>query len=643
MKLKPHHALITSLSWLSLLSASIPAHAIPCPFNPTLTCTLYRDILNDVDSAGLRYYGPTNYDHRFSGEIEIFDSNLVQPYTDAINAPGQIKLTANLTGGLWKSGEIMTRPDLELPPYNAPKKIHPFSTTDLQHGYVEVKVKTPRCEVSDDGLCQSGSNPPEYSRGLWPSFWMLPNHDTDWPLNGETDIWEAYQTSKPLNESTSALHFNGNDPRCGGGDCKFIGYILPGGISNNGPLYNSFHTWGFEWQPDPNSTKGGVIMTEYFDNVKLWGPLATDSLPADGPNAYSRGFHDPNGGFYLIGAVAVGGGYAGAPNPHMRSASMYVQSIKSYSVGSGPIQGTVTLLFSPTIPTQCRGITDVLNIGANDHPSFTVDTAAFTYTMTAGGPFAVSLRSTTQPVVVTGGTCKGSLSATQINVPGQLTANYTFTPTPPIDTGTIKLTPSATSDPKCNTATDTFTLDQNPGVPFTVSTGITQVVNTGAHQIKLASQTSIPAGTGICTSTLSATQVDVLKDQTSLITATYKFQENPTGMACSITQSTVIAQSDWGPAGLVNTFQVAVNLKNFPTDPNGKITVNGTLTMKNNFIQNFWGNFGMTASVSQNVGTFHGDAWQTQLIFGGFINNKNPLHVGDNPLLSMVVNGVTCQ
>lgn len=645
MKMKPYYALLTQLSCLTLLGATISAHAGPCTFNPALNCTQYLDLLNDVDANGLRYYGPTNYDHRFSGEIEIFDANLVQPYTDAVNAPGQIKLTAVLNNGLWKSGEIMTRKDLQLPPYNAPKAIHPFTTNDIQHGYFEMVLRTPRCETSDDGLCQAGTNPPEYSRGLWPSVWMLPTHDTDWPQNGEIDIWEAYLNSLPLSDSTSALHFNGNDPRCGGNDCKFIGYNLPGGVSKNGPLYNDYHTWGFEWQPDPASNKGGVIMTEYFDGVKLWGPLTSDSLPADGPNAFSRGFHDPEGGFYIIAAVALGGGYAGAPNPHMRSATMYIRSMKTYVVGgSGPQQGTVTLNFANTIPTQCMGITDVWNIGANDHPSFTVSATPFNYTMAVGGPFLTSLKSTTQPVNVAGGTCTGNLNLSQVSVPGQLTASYTFIPTPPVDTGTIKVSAAAGSDPQCNTATDALTIDQNQAQNFTVGNGISQVTTTGQHQVKLASQTTIPAGAGTCSSVLSATQVTVTKNQITPVTATYKYQGNTTGMTCNIVDAKVISQSDWGPVtGLVNTFSVVVNLKNYPADPNGKISVNGTMTMKNNFIQNFWGNFGMTSSVTQNVGTFKGDAWSTQLAFGGFVNNKTPLRIGDNPLQNIVVNGVTCQ
>lgn len=320
-----------ALAVVASLSLS-PTYAAPCPFDNTKTCDLFRNILNDRDAAGLRYYGATNYDHRFSGEIELFDSSLVQPYTDQFNVPGQIKLIANRTGNpAFKAGEIMTRVNLDQPPYNSPTKIHPFTTEDLQHGYIEAIVKLPKCDVSDDGLCQNGTNPQDYNRGMWPSIWLLPTFDTNWPQNGEIDIWEAYQLGRDFNVTTATIHFNGNDPRCGGNDCKFIGYPLAVPAAN-APLYQGFHTWGFEWQPDPASGDKGVIMTGYFDNVKVWGPLRTDTLPADGPNAFSRGFNDPAGGFYLIAALALGGGYAGNPNGHLQSASMYLQSIKVFSV-----------------------------------------------------------------------------------------------------------------------------------------------------------------------------------------------------------------------------------------------------------------------------------------------------------------------
>lgn len=322
------------------------SYAAPCSFDASQDCVLFRDILNDLTSAGLHYYAPTNYDHRFSGEINVFDATLVTPYTDAVNAKGQIKLTANrINSGFFRSGEIMTRIDLDKPPFNASVKSAPFTTQDINHGYIEVTVKFPKCDRSDDSLCQNNNAPEAYTRGLWPAVWLLPIRDDLWPQNGEIDLVEAYQKGKATNVGTAALHFNGNDPRCGNNDCKFVGFLLTSAISG-GPLFQDFHKWGFEWKPDPGSTIGGMIITGYFDNVKQWGPIKTDTLPADGPAGLSRGFHDPIGGFHLITALAVGGPYAGAPNAHLQSANMYIQSIKAYSVG------TVTGICKPPINIQ---------------------------------------------------------------------------------------------------------------------------------------------------------------------------------------------------------------------------------------------------------------------------------------------------
>lgn len=311
-------------------------------------------------------------------------------------------------------------------------------------------------------------------------------------------------------------------------------------------------------------------------------------------------------------------------------------------------QGTLTLNFAPNLPTQCLGAQDILSIGQNDRPPFTIGTAPFTYSMAIGGPFPVSLNSTSNPIIVADGTCKGSLNLAQVSVPGQLTASYSFVPTPPVDKGTIQINASSQSDPKCSAATDTLFIDQSStGFPFTVATGVSQMVPVGAHQVRLTSQTSIPTGTGFCTSTLDQTQVNVIKNQISTVKATYQFHDNNTGASCTIVDAKITQQSDWGPqVGLVNTFQITFNFKNFPQNPPGKTTIDASFTQKNDFVQNFWGNFSIiSSSFDHNVGKFKGEVWQNQLpvTLSGFIYNKNPMKVGDNPLQSMTINGVVCQ
>jgi|GEM_PF-343631 len=310
-------------------------------------------------------------------------------------------------------------------------------------------------------------------------------------------------------------------------------------------------------------------------------------------------------------------------------------------------QGTLGLNFAPNLPTACVGASDTLNINNNSN-TFQVGTAA-SYSMAAGGPYTVSLNSTTKPLAVSGGTCSGSLDASTVNVPGQVNASYTFVATPPVSTGTVQIVSSSQSDPKCSSATDKLFIDQSTtGTAFGVASGVSQQLPVGSHQVALASATSIPAGNnqnGYCTSTLDKSQVTVTENQTAAVNATYTYHANSSGMTCTITSATVTQQSNWGGSnGLVNSFQINFNLQGFSQSNNG-ITVNGSFTTKNNLVQNFWGNFGMTSSAFTNAtGTFTGQLWQNQLpaSISGFIYNTTPLNVGDNPLVSMTINGVTC-
>lgn len=326
---------IFTLSTISMMS--LLAHADSCSFDPKKSCTLYRDVLNDF-SNGMHYYAPTNYDHRaVGGEISVFDATLVQPYIDSVNVPGQISLTTQrVNANLFKGAEIMTRMNLTQSPYNSPVKSLPFTTKELTHGYIEVVAKLPRCIQSDDGLCQNNSAPLDYSRGLYPYVWLLPTNDAVWPENGEIDIVEGYRTLYSFNQTHASFHFNGTSGDCDQSDCKakLHGFFIPPSVVTE-PIYNSFHTWGFEWEPDPNSTQGGLLLSTYFDNVKIMDPIRTDYLPSDGPKALRRGFNDPLGGYYIIAALAVGSPFVGTPNPHLQSASMQIQSIRSFAV-QGP-------------------------------------------------------------------------------------------------------------------------------------------------------------------------------------------------------------------------------------------------------------------------------------------------------------------
>ena len=306
--------------------------AAPCSFDSSKTCVIERDILNDKQN-NLNFYAPTNYDHRISGEIQTYKSNLVIPY---VSSPNQLALKMQNQNGQYTAGEIMTKANLDQPPFSAPVKSNVWTTKNLKHGYLEVISKLPVCETSIDGVCQKGNPPTTYSQGFWPAIWLEPTMDGNWPQNGEIDIMEAYKMGLPMTTSTATIHFcngPGATGGCGGDYAGGSGFGLTD-MTASRALYLDFHKWGFEWQPDIASKTGGQILSGYLDDKKIW-TLQTDSLPADGKNALSRGFNDPNGGYYLIVNFAMGGPYAGSPNPQALTSTMYVQSVKSYAVSGG--------------------------------------------------------------------------------------------------------------------------------------------------------------------------------------------------------------------------------------------------------------------------------------------------------------------
>lgn len=315
-------------------------------------------------------------------------------------------------------------------------------------------------------------------------------------------------------------------------------------------------------------------------------------------------------------------------------------------------QGALTINFATTIPVDCIGAKDVLLINQAPGPTLTVGNSPFIQMLPVGGPYLVSLSSTANPIVVSSGTCKGMLNVSSITVPGSLIANYTFTKTPPVDMGSIHVSVAPTSDTRCLNAADTLFIDQDTvGEQFLVANaGISKLVKTGVHQIRTTSQTSIPAPNnqaGICKSTLDKTSLNVTKDQTTTAIATYQFQSNSGDMSCTIVDSKVTQQADWGPQyGIVSTWQIKVTFAGLPKDGDGKTLLKGSFIMKNDFVQNFWGNFNITSSsIDHATGTFNGEAYMNQLplMLSGFIYNKNPLHVGDNPLQSMILNGIVCK
>ncbi len=153
------------------------------------------------------------------------------------------------------------------------------------------------------GRIESRIRVPEGS-GIWPAFWSL-GTDIDlvgWPQTGEIDFMEF--VGRLPNEIFGTIHGPG----------------YAGGASFNGiyafgePVYNDFHTFTVEWEPD--------LIRWYVDGI-----LYHWATPADvAPNEWV--FNDP---VFLLLNVAVGGNFGGAVDPDLQvPLAMEVDYIRVY-------------------------------------------------------------------------------------------------------------------------------------------------------------------------------------------------------------------------------------------------------------------------------------------------------------------------
>jgi beta-glucanase (GH16 family) len=139
---------------------------------------------------------------------------------------------------------------------------------EVAYGWVEARVKVPA------------------GAGYWPAFWML-GADIDrvgWPQAGEIDIME-YVGRLP-NEIFGTIH----GPGYSGG--QSYGNIYDFGK----PVYDDYHTFAVEWQPDR--------IVWYVDGIKYHEATPNDAFLQDKQWVY-------NHPFYMLLNVAVGGNFGG--------------------------------------------------------------------------------------------------------------------------------------------------------------------------------------------------------------------------------------------------------------------------------------------------------------------------------------------
>ena len=139
--------------------------------------------------------------------------------------------------------------------------------------------------------------------GIWPAFWSL-GTDIDlvsWPQTGEIDFMEF--VGRLPNEIFGAVHGPGYS---GGGSYGNI-------YTFNEPVYNDYHTFTVDWQPD--------LIKWYVDEI-----LYHTASPADVPGPWV--FNDP---VFLLLNVAMGGDFGGDVDPDLPlPQSMAVDYVRVY-------------------------------------------------------------------------------------------------------------------------------------------------------------------------------------------------------------------------------------------------------------------------------------------------------------------------
>jgi beta-glucanase (GH16 family) len=160
-----------------------------------------------------------------------------------------------------------------------------FSAT---YGFVEARMKIPA------------------GTGLWPAFWMLGNdvNTAGWPASGEIDVIEA------LGRHPSVAHGFINGPSADASHYT-VGHTVVSAAS----LASGFHTYAIRWSRNS--------ITWLLDGVR-YGTTTPKNLPAGARWVFNRPFH-------LVLNLAVGGNWAGAPDPSTQfPATLLVDWVRVY-------------------------------------------------------------------------------------------------------------------------------------------------------------------------------------------------------------------------------------------------------------------------------------------------------------------------
>jgi beta-glucanase (GH16 family) len=252
-------ALVCAVAVLAFSESTLadPAHCKPTlveNFEDKLDPTVWRTVEGDGCDIGLCGWGNNEVQHYADQAVRVVD--------------GVLSITVAEKDGRITSGKLVSE-DL----------FH------QQYGRFEARINLP-----------SG-------RGLWPAFWMMPQGDSPWPLDGEIDIMEW--TGNEPNRLIGAAHFGPVPPN----NVHYSETLrLPA------PWNEGWHEFAVEWTPDRIQWEvdGRIHSTMTPDNI-FPHPWVFDRFP-----------------FYLILNVAVGGTLGGEVHRQDLPATMRVDWVKVY-------------------------------------------------------------------------------------------------------------------------------------------------------------------------------------------------------------------------------------------------------------------------------------------------------------------------
>jgi len=155
---------------------------------------------------------------------------------------------------------------------------------EFKYGRVEVRAKLPK------GL------------GVWPAIWMLgANFDEiDYPKAGEIDIME--HVGKEPDKIHATVHYSGSK-----------GIKSDGGTQTISDLSKDFHVYSVSWSPEK--------IEFLIDNAVFHSFNIEEAGKENNP------FRKP---FYLIINLALGGNWAGKPNPDIFPQKFLIDYVRVY-------------------------------------------------------------------------------------------------------------------------------------------------------------------------------------------------------------------------------------------------------------------------------------------------------------------------